>query len=201
MNEILSEAITKKLLNGLNEERITYIKIQFYIETMLSEIEKTIILLFLFRLIGEIKSLILIYVIAVLVRRYSGGNHCKSFVGCLFYSAITSLGIVILGRRLKGINWGILSAIILMHIVIMVLHAPIQSSFRPTLRKDDVIKIKVKGTVGILIISSIYSVFNEYYRRIIFWTLLFLLIDEIVACCLNYLKKMKGVIGNEESNS
>lgn len=41
MNEILSEAITKKLLNGLNEERITYIKIQFYIETMLSEIEKT----------------------------------------------------------------------------------------------------------------------------------------------------------------
>lgn len=48
MNEKISEIITKRLLMGLGEEKLTYIKLQFYIESILSETEKIIVLLILF---------------------------------------------------------------------------------------------------------------------------------------------------------
>lgn len=200
MNEKIAEVITNKLLYDLKEERLTYIKISFYLETIISEIEKTILLIILFGIIGEIKSFVLIYMIAILVRRYSGGNHCDTFLGCLVYSTISCIGIVLISKYIVFINNYFVVFILLLHVVIMILVAPIKSKFRPNLKGKDILEIKIKGLLGIVIVACIYLVIPKKYRIIIFLTLLFLLIDEIVACWLNYLK-MKGVIRNEENGS
>lgn len=200
MNEKISEIITKRLLMGLGEEKLTYIKLHFYIESILSETEKIIVLLILFGIVGKIRSLLLIYIVAILVRRYSGGNHCMTFVACLFYSVIICFGIVVLARALEYVDDFIMCGVVFFHVLIMIMFAPIKSNFRPTLKKEDVIQIKIKGVLGILIVSTLYYILNTNDRKIIFLTLLFLLIDEMVACCLYYLK-MKGVIGDEENNS
>ncbi|MBQ3543919.1 MAG: accessory gene regulator B family protein [Lachnospiraceae bacterium] len=200
MNERIAEVITNKLLYDLKEERLTYIKISFYIETIISEIEKTILLIILFGIIGEIKSFVLIYMIAIFVRRYSGGNHCDTFLGCLVYSTISCVGIVLISKCIVYINNYFVILTLMLHVVIMILFAPIKSKFRPKLKGKDILEIKIKGLLGIVIVACIYLVIPKKYRIIIFLTLLFLLIDEIVACWLNYLK-MKGVIRNEENGS
>lgn len=198
MNEKISEAITRKMLMGLNEEKLTYIKIQFYIETMLSEIEKITILLVVLGIMGEIQNFIMIYSIAILIRRYSGGNHCKTFMGCLFYSYVICCGIVIMVKNCEFMWESIMPIVIFAHLVVMVMLAPINSGFRPTLNAEDVIRLKIKGVLGILIAYVMYCIFDAY-EKVIFLTLLFLLIDEIVACGLNYLR-MKGVIRNEKND-
>lgn len=67
--------------------------------------------------------------------------------------------------------------------------APVKSDTRPLLRKEDILVIKVKGNIGVIIVNVVYFFVSEKIRTTIFMSLLLLFIDGIVAA------RVKGFYG------
>lgn len=180
MNERIAKRITESLLRNTDEEEITYIQLEFYIEILFSEVEKCVLLLGIFGVFGYWKQLLIIYFIAIFIRRYSGGNHCKTFLGCFIFSTIFSYGIIALSKYVH-VNNVVSFGIVIVHIVVMACLTPIKSYYRPELNDNDIKKIRKKGIIGIVFVYIVYCYISFEYKNMIIMTLLFLLIDELEA--------------------
>lgn len=89
INEKISKKISKFLLES--ENTISNIKIEYFFEMLLSEIEKLLTIAVSAILAGQIRSYIAVLMVILLVRRYCGGNHFKASYICFIYSAFFSL--------------------------------------------------------------------------------------------------------------
>lgn len=66
MNEKLAGKIAIYLVED-KEDRLTYVKVEYFIEMLLSELEKFIIIFVLFWVLGYVKNILTIFLVILLV--------------------------------------------------------------------------------------------------------------------------------------
>ena len=86
-NEKLVKSMMKFLKTDQQEE-IVIQKVKYALQVIVSEVEKLIILLMIFGIVGKTLEFLTAYVAVVTIRIYVGGNHVETFLGCVLYTFI-----------------------------------------------------------------------------------------------------------------
>ena len=86
-NEKLVKSMMKFLKTDQQEEIVVQ-KVKYALQVIVSEVEKLIILLMIFGIVGKTLEFLTAYVAVVTIRIYVGGNHVETFFGCVLYTFI-----------------------------------------------------------------------------------------------------------------
>ena len=176
----MNEYIADKIISYLQVEKNSKseIKIRFYIETILSEIEKLIAIIIIFSSAGYTPDIIIIMCTIIMIRKYLGGTHCKTGTFC-FINTLVMCAIPILIARLVSVNL-IASYFISLLLIIYIIHStPITSKFRPKYTGRRLFRIKVKCICMIFLIDITYIFLDKIFQTEITIVMIELLFDNI----------------------
>lgn len=186
----MNKKIAEKIAGYLTEENeeVTYVKIVYYLETLLGELEKSIIIILLFSCIGYFTYIAIIMCMLYILRPFLGGTHCSTYFSCLLYSiGICTLPLV-LHQVIKMVfhdsgnieNWMLEIIVSICMLVFIILIAPVKSKYRPTYKGKILFHMKLKG-IAALLLSNVVYIFLETLQPYITWMLCILLLDGIMA--------------------
>lgn len=190
---MLNKWITSKIINGLSVDKnsITEIKICFYIETLLSEIEKLIMIFIVFSVTGHFKDITIILSVVLLIRPYIGGTHKDAFFACFMKTMYMSGIPVCVGVYIPD-DYTIQVAMTLVLFCIIWIAGPAVSKYRPDYEGEELRQIKVKGTVALLIITTIYVYADIVYKKEMTMLLCLIAMDVMVAHINQIIEKARG---------
>ncbi len=189
----MNEWATDKIISWLSVDKnsITGMKIGFYIETVLSEIEKMLIILLVFSVLGYFKNVAIVLLIIMVIRPYIGGTHEDTFTGCLAKTAfICTIPICLEGLLLDGYKIHIVVTLMLLCIIWTI--GPVTSKHRPKYEGEALRRIRIKATTMVFIISICYIKLDVVYRNEMTVLLLLLEFDVILARLYQVIEKKKG---------
>ncbi len=164
MNGVLADKISMYLL-GENES-LYYIKIKYYLESVIGELEKLVMLLIIFSLFGYTAEIIIIMTVMLILRPYVGGTHFKSYWMCFGYTALVCAVAVVLGEVLDYNVYAFIGAFVLMLAIILFI-APVKSEFRPRYVGKLRMKIKARAIFNLVLILMMEMMFIEGYEMLI----------------------------------
>lgn len=157
----LSLLLTKKITEnrysiiGIESQKICYA-----IEAMIEELKLNIILLVMFGVKGKLDEILVCMTTLTLLRRWVGGTHMKSSIGCIamtyifYYMAIIGLSNLDIGRYIP--------IVFVLYWLICFLIAPLPSRNRPRLRKKQRARIKKRAIGGISTVMVMYLCLINY---------------------------------------
>ena len=138
MDKLNKVIISKYIYNliELNYSEVEIASISYFIEVILSEIEKLIIILAVFTCLGKCNEFIIFLISIGSLRIFIGGFHLKTFISCLTFTMIYFfIAIyVLLQMPISNITFELCFFISLVNIITF---APIQSKNRLQLLKDE----------------------------------------------------------------
>lgn len=165
------------------------VKIQYSILLLIDKVEKYLIILGLFSMLGHVDIAIIIGLTIELTRNYLGGIHMKTWYGCtavtvLFCIVVLACGEnIILSSKLQNSLW-------VAEIVVIALFAPIQSKQRPKYNQHRKNMIKARGIAGVLIIGAV-SLGVKSYNNYIVWIWLLQIIEVMILKLSSLIKRNK----------
>lgn len=186
MNEVISDKIIEYL--EVDRESITGIKISYYLETIIAEMEKLIILTGIFAIMGYFTDILLIIGILLMVRTYTGGTHQKTFIGCLLKTFVFCL-IPVLALRFVPASDKLQLGISILLIAVILVFGAVISEYRNVYTDKALKKMRVKGIVGVVIANCIYFCMQDKYKIEITVVMLLLFADILSAKILVLLRK------------
>lgn len=194
--------ITSKILKYLSveAESVTGIKISYYMETVLAELEKLAILISIFSVLGFFYDIVVIVGVMMMTRPYIGGTHKDSCVQCLL-TTILFCGVSICIARYISLNfwWQMIVTILMIRTLWKML--PATSKYRPIYEGIILHGIRIKGSVMLVIINSIYVLLDSIIIRNEITILLYMLLVDVATARKNQIIEMKeGGRGNEKTN-
>lgn len=163
MNHLLARRLSVYLTKTMDE--ITEIKVCYFVESVLNELEKLIVILLIFVSIQKVNYGVVILIVLLSLRLYIGGYHCNTHIGCMFYSIIMCFVPVILDNRIEIpiLFWIISEALLSVYIVF---RAPLQNRKRPMFSRKKRNGFKIMAML-ILFISNIFGVCVHKYQDVI----------------------------------
>ena len=177
MNQWIVRKVNQSL--KVEEDSISYIKISYFLESVLSEMEKTVMIVFLFFMIGYgVDGLLVLAVLAVL-RPYLGGTHFQSFWLCFFVTFVFCILPIMLQTYTMPI--GIYILICIVAVVLLICYAPVRSEFRIEYHGTMLMKIRTKGLFALAIVNVVYLIVDIQWRNMIAYAVLILVVDCIFA--------------------
>lgn len=184
MNHLLAMKISKFLTSGM--EDITNIKVCYFLETIIGELEKCIIILLLFFAIGEVEYGILMLAVLIALRPYIGGVHRETFLGCLMYTIVVCILPLLICKAAKiSVEVQIVSE--LMFALYIIWRAPVKSKYRPLYKGVARIKIKLKAAGMLLLVNLTAFLWEDYREEIVIMTIIIFL-NAIIGEIINYKK-------------
>ena len=165
------------------------VKIQYSILLLIDKVEKYLIILGLFSMLGHVDIAIIIGLTIELTRNYLGGIHMKTWYGCtavtvLFCIVVLACGEnIILSSKLQNSLW-------VAEIVVIALFAPIPSKQRPKYNQHRKNMIKARGIAGVLIIGAV-SLAVKSYNNYIVWIWLLQIIEVMISKLSSLIKRNK----------
>ena len=82
----LAANVADYIVGAEKREEIRYIKIKYISEVLISEISKLLIIAWGAILLGKVKEYLFIILVLAYTRRFIGGLHAKTYLGCLSLS-------------------------------------------------------------------------------------------------------------------
>ena len=82
----LAIGVVDKVFNESEKEDIRYLKAQYIVELIISDFSKIVLLLIFFCALEKLREALFCVCFLALTRRYIGGNHAKTYCGCIMMS-------------------------------------------------------------------------------------------------------------------
>jgi len=197
----MNQRIANKIMKGLAVERnsVAEIKIGFFIETLLSEIEKLIIMLVICTALGYFGDIIIILGVMLLLRPYIGGTHQNTFLKCLMLTLLFCLVPIYITQYVSvGIHIGIVVTLVLVWILWK--YGPITSKYRPKYTEEMLKSIKKKGTFYLLAINAFCVLLDDVIRNEVILVLCMLTIDVVIARRNQVIERRKEEVVDERKD-
>lgn len=174
----------EKLLTRLQEQykfsMLEAKRIIYAIEAILSESSKIVILLAISMVFHCVDQAIVITVVLLSIRCYSGGLHFSHYVSCLGFSLLFYAAAILLSRYPLS-ETGIALGLIL-SLSIFTLTGPITSVMRPALTAAEFSKYKQHTTWVLLCYSVILISWKTLpYRKMIYWVIVLQILQLLCA--------------------
>ena len=193
-NEKLVKSMMKFLKTDQQEEIVVQ-KVKYALQVIVSEVEKLIILLMIFGIVGKTLEFLTAYVAVVTIRIYVGGNHVKTFLGCVLYTFIMYAFI------LTGADYFIPKRYICsgVEILIMISIWNNQKSLpesRILYSQNRLLEFKMKALSVLILQMIITQYLPESYRAVIMWGFIIQTID-VQTAIIQRRKRKDGCKKNE----
>ena len=146
----LTSKIRKKMPE-IDDERAEVIN--YGLQLIIGEIPKTFITIFIAWLLGVLELTILALVLILPYRKFSGGVHLKTHIGCIIATSIFYIGNAIISKYLimdKLLQYIITGLVWIFSMWMITLYAPADTEAVPILRKKE---RKIKKMLSYIILS------------------------------------------------
>ena len=165
MIDVLSHKLTNQIKNNfpeIDEQKAEIIN--FGIQSIISEISKTIIILTVAYFLGVLNLILTAIVVFGMYRTFAGGFHAKSNLACLLTNSMLFFSIVYLSVFLEYYLEFIYIMIYLFNCYVIYFYAPADVEQKPILSKKLRKKLKIKSFV---VMSLIFILSLIIYNRIL----------------------------------
>ena len=191
LNNRISIGLTEMLLgNTYDESRARDAKVCYSIETIIDNIEKLLILITLFGIMGKLKECLICYVVILLTRTCMGGIHMSTWHGCTIMTIVVHMCAIECGIWIDIIflrTW-----IFVIAMVLMMLVDPLPSPKRPKYKGKRRQKVRIRGCAGIVIaFGASYFLIN--FSNYILWVLLLEIIEVVCFVASHAISQMKNI--------
>lgn len=193
-NEKLVKSMMKFLKTDQQEEIVVQ-KVKYALQVIVSEVEKLIILLMIFGIVGKTLEFLTAYVAVVTIRIYVGGNHVETFLGCVLYTFIM-YAFILTGADYFIPNRYICSGV---EILIMISIWNNQKSLpesRILYSQNRLLEFKMKALSVLILQMIITQYLPESYRAVIMWGVIIQTID-VQTAIIQRRKRKDGCKKNE----
>lgn len=150
-------------------------KVCYAIESLMGTFQKNLILFCFFAISGRILEFLYCFITVNLVRRYLGGMHMKTSMGC----TVVSIGVYVLavaGGSLFPVAWQVWISLFGITGILMMRIAPLPSPTRPRYNKTRKKAIRKRGMCGLLILGVLACIYPAC-RSYIAWTLVLQIVE------------------------
>lgn len=175
-NHRIGERVTRYLVGrDYDVADMQCAKVCYAVESILGDVQKDIILFVLFSVTGLFQEFLFCFLTVNLVRRFLGGIHMKTNVGCTLVSVSVYLIAVTAGMFIPLVGiivWGI----ILLTVYLMIRVAPLPAPNRPVYRGKRKRKIQIRGLTGLGILSICTAIY-PFCSAFIAWTLILQIVE------------------------
>ena len=166
------------------------LKIQYTLEAILSDLSKFIILFLIFLFLKEVPLFLLSFIILNSTRPLLGGIHCKTYYGCLIWSLLYFMTILLFTKLSPELNINFYIVFFIMSFIITLIFAPCSNEKRPVKNKAT---LKTLSLISLTFWIILFNVSALEIRNCIVISIFLQIVQVIII-------NMKGVIFNAESN-
>lgn len=146
--------------------------IRYTIITVLSEVSKFTLIGLFFYLFSNLFYYLWSATILIILRRYSGGYHCKTYFSCFIFSFVYMYLCIIL-LPLVHIEKSIQILILILAFLIVYKVAPIPSSYHAKLNSKQIYRYRIYiFTIIIIYFFLVLLLPNSKFLSIGFWTII-----------------------------
>jgi accessory gene regulator B len=163
-------------------------KVRFTLEVILTDISKILILLFISRIMGISRDLMIVLLFSVPLRINVGGFHMKKYFSCLIFSSIYLCTIFYLNTSLQ-VETPILVVVGIICGITIFSIAPIVPRERVETTSMKIKQLKIRATILSIIYISLFTIVNNPYTRYGIWVIIIQTVLLLIA---------KGVKTNEK---
>ena len=154
------QIILKKLETTDCEKRV-FMRVEYSLRVIISEMEKLFLLGLIFALIKQFNQFLVSIAVLIIIRIFVGGTHQKNIFYC-FEQTLNNL-LVIIGIS-KFLISGYWCSVFVLFSILVVAVAPVQSSNRITYDRKQKMRFKVKALLVIVVlVYSKYVVDKEIF--------------------------------------
>lgn len=145
------QIILKKLETTDCEKRV-FMRVEYSLRVIISEMEKLFLLGLIFALIKQFNQFLVSIAVLIIIRIFVGGTHQKNIFYCFVQTLINLLVIIGISKFLISGYW---CSVFVLFSILVVAVAPVQSSNRITYDRKQKMRFKVKALL--LIVVLVYS--------------------------------------------
>lgn len=171
LNQWLLLFIMKKLnvKDSKTEHQIQMI--EYAVTCVLNEIEKFLLLCFLFYCMKTVKEFLVCFFSFASLRVFMGGSHRKTMLGCFLQSFLSFEIIILLSKGVELENW-IYYLIFTVSIVCIWKFTPIIPPQRPKYSEFQCMRFKAMALTVLVLLSICSVALPENYRSCVQWSVL-----------------------------
>ena len=163
-------------------------KITYSLKVLLDEVEKILILIVAFGVMGQLREFLTALFTIGAIRMFVGGSHQKTFMGCLIFSFAIMYSIIFIASKINIVL--IAENIIYVTICVVILTVvPIKSRRGVEYSYTKKLEFRLKAMTVLLLISRIVTIVHTMYANIMLTALLVQAIEISIECTKNYLKR------------
>ena len=144
--------IILKKLETINCGKRVFMRVEYSLRVIISEMEKLFLLGLIFALIKKFDQYLVSIVVLIIIRIFVGGIHQKNIFYCFVQTLINLLVIIGISKLLISGYWG---SVFVLFSILVVAVAPVQSSNRITYDRKQKMRFKVKALLVIVVL--VYS--------------------------------------------
>lgn len=145
------QIILKKLETTDCEKRV-FMRVEYSLRVIISEMEKLFLLGLIFALIKQFNQFLVSIAVLIIIRIFVGGTHQKKIFYCFVQTLINLLVIIGISKFLISGYW---CSVFVLFSILVVAVAPVQSSNRITYDRKQKMRFKVKALLVIVVL--VYS--------------------------------------------
>lgn len=145
------QIILKKLETTDCEKRV-FMRVEYSLRVIISEMEKLFLLGLIFALIKQFNQFLVSIAVLIIIRIFVGGTHQKNIFYCFVQTLINLLVIIGISNFLISGYW---CSVFVLFSILVVAVAPVQSSNRVTYDRKQKMRFKVKALLVIVVL--VYS--------------------------------------------
>ena len=145
------QIILKKLETTDCENRV-FMRVEYSLRVIISEMEKLFLLGLIFALIKQFNQFLVSIAVLIIIRIFVGGTHQKNIFYCFVQTLINLLVIIGISKFLISGYW---CSVFVLFSILVVAVAPVQSSNRITYDRKQKMRFKVKALLVIVVL--VYS--------------------------------------------
>ncbi len=142
------DAILSKLNSDNHYSEVQLEQIKYSLQVILGDISKFLILFLLFTLAGHSMGFLYAYLASMFLRIFVGGNHLKTYLGCLLFSLVYFTVLILVSICLPYGFYDHLLAVSILASIILLIIAPRVSS--KSGRRFKLKRTRVKALIFIL---------------------------------------------------
>lgn len=190
--EVITEKLFLWVCKGIDVSEEQFLIRKYALQSIFYEVIKLVLLSILFMLMGNFTMYLCSVLVLASIRRYMGGIHRKTGLGCFLQSLLTFMLVIQLGRRCFIYPYH--NIINMICLTVIWKYSPVIGKGRIQYSDTSIMKFRAKAISSVLCISCIVEIIPAEISNCIIWVILYQSIETFVSYVMKEYKERRKCI-------